>query len=288
METVLGKLRQDGEQIKTLLGDLERYSAIRDVPTRHEPGFTMIGYSAWCELLPEGKRAQASVKKEYVHFSQIVMALLKDAPKNTVAEWKEADGHVTATIEQQGWPSRNAFAEARRGIDRQVTLMAALAGDGKASVLLVPDTNALLWAPALEAWEWAEFPRFTMVIVPTVPRELDSLKINHRNEDVRNKAERLIRQLNEYRRRGDVTRGVPLLSGRSELRACPVEPNVRETLPWLDPDNDDDRLLASAIEVMRANLNSPVVIVTRDVNLSVKADHARIPVLEPPESGRKN
>jgi hypothetical protein len=55
------------------------------------------------------------------------------------------------------------------------------------------------------------------------------------------------------------------------------------SLPWLDPTNDDDRLIAGLLEVMRTYPHSAVLLVTRDVNLQNKAELARVPFIEPPE-----
>jgi predicted ribonuclease YlaK len=62
-----------------------------------------------------------------------------------------------------------------------------------------------------------------------------------------------------------------------------VEPKKEFLLPWLDPDNNDDRLLAGSIEVMRLRPRSPVILVSRDINLQNKAEFAQVPFVEPPE-----
>lgn len=111
------------------------------------------------------------------------------------------------------------------------------------------------------------------------------LKVNHRDVNVRDKAERLIRQIKEYRRRGSLMEGVPLQGGVSTVFAIPIEPKVEQSLPWLDPANADDRFLASALEIMRSRPRSPVALVTRDLNLQNKAEFARFPFIEPPDPG---
>lgn len=300
MEAVLDRLQHDADDIKALLRELDTHSSIYDVPSRHfeappdkydvllgtrsrRGGFSM-GYSAWNKLGSEGQRAQAAVKEAYTRLFTILQAILRDAPNTMHAAFEKADQIVRTPIEQDRiYPSRNAFEEACQALDDEVGLLRSLAQPGQGIPLLVPDTNALIFNPAIEQWTFSEFQQFVIVLVPTVTRELDSLKINHRNEDVRKKAEKLIRQINEYQRRGDIVNGVNLVTGRSDIRACPVEPDVKEALPWLDPDNDDDRLLASTIGIMRGNLSSPVLIVTRDLNMRIKAGHARIPTLDPPE-----
>jgi predicted ribonuclease YlaK len=108
------------------------------------------------------------------------------------------------------------------------------------------------------------------------------LKVNHRNADVREKAEGLVRRIKGYRDRGSLRDGVPLKQGVSRVRSVAVEPDFDASLPWLDPSHADDRLVATFIEVMRRNPRSPVVLVTRDLNLQNKMEFARLPFMEPP------
>lgn len=74
-----------------------------------------------------------------------------------------------------------------------------------------------------------------------------------------------------------------MVSGRISLRSIAKEPNLELSLPWLDGNNDDDRLLASMIEIMRGHPRSPAAIVTADINLQNKAEFCRLPFLEPPD-----
>jgi predicted ribonuclease YlaK len=292
VETVLDNLRKDAERIKQLLTDLSEHSSIGNVPSGHIPsndpkgtgGAYFVGYSYWNELPAVGKQLQSQTKDEYLHFLTIIQAILGNAPLDTQRSLREADRTVRIVIEQQGgYPPREAFSAANQAIDKLLSLLASLIRAKESGVILVADTNALLHNPALDNWEFEAFVRFEVVLVPTVSRELDALKINHRNEEVRRKAEGLIRRIGEYHRRGSITTGVTLRQGRSRIRAVPIEPKPETVLPWLDPSNDDDRLLASTVTVMRQALTSPVLVVTRDLNLRIKAEHARIPCIDPPE-----
>jgi predicted ribonuclease YlaK len=153
---------------------------------------------------------------------------------------------------------------------------------------VVPDTNALIFNPDLEKWKFDGTPQFTMVLIPAVLSELDSLKVNHRVETVREKAEKIISRIKEYRRRaaaavGRLTDGVVVVTGVSNIIAIAVEPKMEASLPWLDPASKDDQILASVIEVMRMRPRSPVLLVTRDINLQNKAEFANIPFVEPPD-----
>ena len=80
----------------------------------------------------------------------------------------------------------------------------------------MPDTNALLMNPRIDLWHLQEIDKFTLVLTSTVSAELDSLKINHRNTEVREKSEKIIRQIKEYRRRGNLTDGQILCQYRGE------------------------------------------------------------------------
>lgn len=124
---------------------------------------------------------------------------------------------------------------------------------------------------------------FSIILLPTVLSELDSLKVNHRNENVRNKAETIIRKIKEYRRRGRLTESVTVGRDKIYIQVMAVEPDMNETLPWLDSDNNDDRILAGIIEVMRTRPRSLVTAVSRDINFQNKAEFAAVPYIEPPE-----
>lgn len=174
------------------------------------------------------------------------------------------------------------FADVAAALDKQIALPGNLYQPVEGFAIYVPDTNALLANLSLETWRFPDSPKFTIVLTPTVLAELDQLKVNHRVEQVRAKAEGLITRIKGYRARGRLTDGVPLVSKVSTLLALAYEPNVAETLPWLDPANNDDRILASFVEVMRRFTRSPVLLVTRDVNLQNKAEFARLPFVEPP------
>jgi PIN domain len=284
MDSVLTNLVLETQAIRGHLSDLQQLASVRVVPTHSSENVFVIGYSCWNDLSPEGQRVQNKVLNEFQHFTEVVSAILNNVPAKMRSKYDKAAKHVFGTIEQKNHSaSKNAFVRCSEALDVIVEILHTLAEGNASDCILIPDTNALLHNPDLEDWSYPEISKFTIVIVPTVPRELDSLKINHRNDNVRQKAEGLIRRMTEYQRRGQITTGVVLRKNKSTIRACPVEPDVKSILSWLDPNNDDDRIIASSIDVMRTNLNSPLLLVTRDANLRIKAEHARIPCVDPPD-----
>jgi hypothetical protein len=246
----------------------------------------VVGYSIWKALSPEGTRAQAAALSQYQAFAVIVRVLLSGQPQKVLAEFNANDGAILAAIQQnaapQGGNPQDVLEKVNQALDGQLALITNLFDGPGGEAVVVPDTNALLFNPNLEDWAFDGINRFTVVLLPTVLKELDALKVNHRVEDVRKKAEGLITRIKGYRGRGQLNEGVPLRKGVSTLRSFGAEPNMQDTLPWLDPTNDDDRLLASFLEVMRRSPHSAVILVTRDINLQNKAELARVCYLEPP------
>jgi hypothetical protein len=254
--------------------------------TRRRRGFLFVGYSIWKPLSPEGTRSQAAALSGYQAFAAIVRVLLTGQPQKVLSEFSEGDRVILGAIQQdispRGQTPQDVLAEVNEALDAELALIANLFDASDGETVVVPDTNALLYNPSLEDWKFDGISRFTVVLLPTVLKELDALKVNYRVEDVRKKAEGLITRIKGYRGRGQLNEGVPLRKGVSMLRGCAVEANMQRTLPWLDRTNDDDRLLANFLEVMRKYPHSAVTLVTRDINLQNKAELARVCFIEPP------
>ncbi|HEV3383709.1 MAG TPA: PIN domain-containing protein [Gemmata sp.] len=302
VNTTSGRLAKMVFDIKgSLYTLLDVHSTIHHEPTRRVGGHRertpwgleevgggiIVGYSIWNPLSPEGTRAQSAALTRYQKFAAVTRLLLAGQPEKVLDEFAENDRDIIAAIQQtsspQGTSPKDILAKINHSLDSQLTqitnLYDGLAGD----VVVVPDTNALLFNPNLEDWVFDGISRFTVVLLPTLLKELDAIKVNYRNEDVRKKAEGLITRIKGYRSRGQLNEGVPLRKGISTLLGWAIEPNMRETLPWFDTANDDDRLLASFMEVMRRFPHSAAILITRDINLQNKAEFAQLCFGEPPD-----
>ena len=254
----------------------------------NEPGSMVITGRpyAYRELSEDGRRIQAKVLEHYRHFHAILEVLLRGQPRDTLKSLSDTNRVLVDIVEHEHTSARTvqeAFNRANEAITEQETLLVRLYDPAAGDAVFVPDTNALIYNPGLEHWTFLDTPKFTLVLTPTVLSELDALKINHRNEAVRDKAERLIRQIKEYRRRGRLVDGVPLVTGVSTLQTIAMEPKLGDSLPWLVPANNDDRFIAAVLEVMRIRPRAPVVLISRDINLQNKAEFAGLPFLEPPD-----
>jgi hypothetical protein len=247
-----------------------------------------LGSHSWGELPVEGERVASKLREEYDRLAEVLRVLLRSQDRRTLQELEQGRKRLRQWIDQSGDHSFKTGQEAAdafaKGLDEQLGLLGKLYGWTEAEHIYVPDTNALIFHPKIEDWSFDESPRFTLVLMPTVLAELDKHKINDRNPAVRDKAKQLVRQLMEYRRRGSLAGGVVIRKDKITLRTLAVEPDFESTLSWLDRTNDDDRILAGFIEVLRQHPRCPVFLVTADINLTNKADYAGLPCLPPPES----
>ena len=130
----------------------------------------------------------------------------------------------------------------------------------------VLDTNVLLHDPqALYRFE------DNNIIVPiTVIEEIDRFK-KDMNETGRN-ARQVSRLLDQLRKEQSLSQGVALESG-GMLRVEIYEEKVMKRLPpELRVDRGDNRILAVAMDLHERDLATPVILVTKDTNLRIKAD----------------
>jgi hypothetical protein len=140
--------------------------------------------------------------------------------------------------------------------------------------LLVADTSALLDRPDLQDWKLDGGP-WTVVLVPQVLSELDERKRDPRTADA---AQKVIRQIEEFDRRGDTFAGVPL-SGKLRLREIAQSPDMPRTLLWLRSDTPDDLIIATALELVARGLRGRVAVLASDRNVRNKARMAGLTTL---------
>jgi len=128
----------------------------------------------------------------------------------------------------------------------------------------VLDTNVLLHDPrALFVFE-----EHRVVIPLAVIEEIDNQK--KRQDEVGRNARSVSRILDALRVEGPLSSGVALPKG-GELM---VELNHQEAIVFpkgLDPHKPDNRILALALNLSKEN-SGPVIVVTKDLNLRIKAD----------------
>jgi PhoH-like ATPase len=128
------------------------------------------------------------------------------------------------------------------------------------------DTNVLLYDPhAVFKFEENE------IIIPiTVIEEIDRFK-KDMNETGRN-ARQISRILDDFRKKGSLAAGIDLESGGT-LRVELYNTELSKLLPpELSEQRGDNRILAVAVDIRNRNGRAPVILVTKDTNLRIKAD----------------
>lgn len=245
------------------------------------------GSNRWEQLPQSGKHLQVHLLPEIDQFASVVRTITLNLPEAVQEQLSDALSAIRNAVEQ----NRNTWwktpKEAAEGFGKYIDDISAILreyfGSASDTVLAIADTNALLANPDIERWTFDGIESFEIVLVPTVLAELDGHKVNHRNPDVRDKASSLIQRIKEYRRRGSLSSGVPILKNRISLRAIAIEPDMARTLPWLEQNNADDRFLATTIEIIRQKPAALTFVVTSDINLQNKAEVASVPFKEVPD-----
>ncbi len=280
-----GALKADLRELIVERSTLTRIQGLND-----GSGVVIVGFPThrWGPIENEGRALKADLGRRHARFSELVEAILLDAAESKRKKLAGDEKVVGEAIEQDRGTytgsTEQVYERAAKSIDERVALVAALFDPEPGQPVLVPDANAIVWNHHLDEWEFDGAPHFTVVLTSTLLSELDDLKMQHRNERVRESAESAIKQIKEFMGRGDIHgAGVTLRRDRSTVRMTAREPDMTKTLRWLDPTSKDDRLLASVLEVVREHPHSPVVLVTRDVNMQNKATNAGIALVEPPE-----
>lgn len=241
----------------------------------------------WNDLSDEGKREQSELYTKYLKFYKLIRVLSSNLPSRVLAELGRSFNYTENFLLQLKRPYETNSVEVINKVEiyinEQFKTLDSIAYKEKDRTIFVPDTNALLMNPNIEKWKFDSINSFQILLLPTVLSELDKLKISHQNQNLKDKANKIIKRIKEYRRRGKLTDGV-VVTKHINLSALAVEPNFDKSLDWLDSNNNDDRIIASFIEVCRLNIRNEVCLVTLDINLQNKLEFANLQYAEPPEN----
>lgn len=289
METVADKIIEDLSQKEEELKDfLSMYSDVRQTIFPNDSFFSMSGNHSFEKLEPKGIPIQDRLFKSFNIVFELIEVLLSESSQEHLKNFRQEQSTILQCILQNNRTWAKSIEEVIGNCSQSIKKISSLISSlysGKIDVpILVVDTNALYSNIELENWHFEMFEKFEIVITPSVLKDLDKHKIEHRNENVRAKALKLIKKIKEYRRRGKLTEGVSIVNGKINLRTIAKEPNFNNTLKWLDSKNEDDKLIAEFLEIMRSNGDRPVILITEDINLQNKCEMADLPFMEPPEN----
>jgi hypothetical protein len=235
LKTAAQLLLEHADRIREGINDLLDRSSMTQTDRDWGSAVWLGPTGEWGKLEVEGHRVQSRVLEEYRRFFETITVLLRGLPPAALHKLEESDASIRIPLEQSelSWLKsiEHARSSALSALETQCALLDRLHDGGDGADVYLPDTNALLHYVDLERWQFPESDTFELVLGPSILVELDELKINHRNPDVRQKAEGLISRIKGYRTRGQLTQGVPLRKPASTIRAIGTEPRLDDSLP---------------------------------------------------------
>ena len=132
--------------------------------------------------------------------------------------------------------------------------------------IYVLDTNVLLYDPQA----LTKFEDNAIIIPITVIEEIDRFK-KDMNETGRN-ARQVSRLMDAFRKEGSLSQGLDLENGGTLKIEIYEEKVMKRLPPELREERGDNRILAVAVDLMESQKEMPVILVTKDTNLRIKAD----------------
>lgn len=241
----------------------------------------------WGKLTDNQKQVQMSLKKDFMEWIEHLNLLFLDASESTHYKIDETQKFILRWIEQEhgDWSVsstvKNNIMKLREEFKILYDLIKILENKEVDELIVIPDTNSLIICHDFKDYKGiVEKDKFILILIPTVLEELDKLKIVHRERDFRDKINSIIRRIKGLRQQGSLIKGVTV-DRTITVKMIAVEPNFEHTLSWLDPSNNDDRIIANTLELQRGYPSSKVLLVTNDINLQNKAEMAKIPYCEP-------
>lgn len=283
MKTV-DKIRAQLESISNELSQLIREASIKRMDRSRNVRVIAPEYY-WGELNAEQKNDQIRLKRKYDRIAEVISALLRNAPKDIAKEVTDSDKRYRMWLEfESNWSLKPSSEENelrfKEDIEAVYKIISILSSGKDDDEIVIPDTNSIMFNPDPTSYRsLVGSGEFKFLLLPTVLNELDELKILHRNPDVREKANKCIKRIKGWRSQGSLQEGVTVDSN-IKISAAYQEPDMDNTLSWLDRENCDDRIVASILAVQAEYPNSKVLLVTGDINLQNKADAAFIEVNE--------
>lgn len=136
----------------------------------------------------------------------------------------------------------------------------------------VLDTNILLQDPNC----FLGFEDNTLIITGTVLQELDKRKTS--SGDIGYHTRECIRKLDALRQNGDLLKGVEQENG--SVFQVVLDTPVNHMPSGFGLDNSDNRIINTCLNLNQKVETSPVILVTNDINMRVKADICGIQVQE--------
>jgi rRNA-processing protein FCF1 len=284
----VARLKQDFQKIEDQMLKLLDISSIEEF--HNDPNSSIVFITPpyyWGDTDEQQKILQMQLVKKYIDWIEHFKLLFSSASQEITQQIDETHKFVTSWIEKESsWEVPSNIESAKRLFQEKVKVFYKLLNLLETSdiheIIVVPDTNSLIAVPDVAQYQSvAGQAKYTIIIVPTVLAELDKLKVIHREVEFRDKVNDVIKRIKGLRTQGSLLTGVTI-NKTVTVKMIAAEPNFDNTLKWLNSENTDDRIIASVLEIQRANPTSVVILVTSDINLQNKTEMAGLPYEETP------
>lgn len=252
-------------------------------PNAGNSGVYFIGASVY-HWGTKDEKGQILAKEHYRKFYENFELLFENVHSNTLKKIQRSNKSIINLIEQNIAPS--SIESGKRLFRNETKVFKGILDLFKSGIkrnIVVPDTNSIIQFPNPSSYKSiTSNEELYFVILPTVLSELDKHKITHRNDDFRKKVTSVVKRLKGYRKQGNVLDGVTV-DKTITVKMIATEPNFNKTLAWIDSGNNDDRIIANALELQIKHPCDNVVLVTSDINLQNKAQMANLSVFDTDE-----
>ncbi len=292
MKSYIGQLKELLKALEHHFSDFYKDISVQQLRDDPYSPIVLIGpkYFYNTDISDEQKRKQISLLKLYKEWEEHFNLLTSNMPERTLKEITEIEEYLRNKINlKSGWETEATPEENLSGIYERIESLRKVLNlfeHNDPIITLIPDTNALIIDPDFDKYKCIAGDSIEILICSTVLRELDKLKMNHKNEEFKKKVESVIKRLKGLRNQGKLTEGV-VVNSSIRVKMSAKETSFCNTLSWLDSNNDDDRIVAFTLEYLREYPSRKVIVVTGDINLQNKLEMAKLEYSEPPSKVKK-
>lgn len=229
------------------------------------------------------KHYQSKIYKEYNSVIRWIEVLIAKDPDRYKRMLKEAARYVLdLLIDEKPDVYERSMDDIRKKILESLNKFEEIINSiysGEERVIIIPDTSTLLNNEKFETWAFQDLDEFDIYITPNVLREIDNTKRFHKSVVIMKRAQKIDKRFKGYFKQGNGKELISIIKDKINISFIAIDPKFDGLFEDLDKTIPDDRFIASAIEIMRNNINSDCYILADDLNLINKANHFKLPTI---------
>ena len=273
MQSVIHYINTEVLNLKKLLNNLMECS---DIVRWNYSRIVVSGAGdyQWEALNDNGRKIQDQLCNEYARFISLIRFLLTDLTGTQQRVLSTSAQKVQNLIEQSGllfkMDKEEQLNDAVKALDLLFQLIAAAYEVTEEYCIIIPDSSALIANPELEKWNFDEIHRFKILLLPIIANDLDK---DTANNEIKNK-------ILEYAKRGSLLEGIKI--NEQNIIQLAGDLQIEKTLPWLDINDNYDKIIATYFEIVKVNPHSQVVLITNNSSLQEKALLSNVIHSKPP------